>query len=255
MRTERRLLLLASLALIAACAGCVREREVKDPADMDKSVGLETVPFYGVTTMEFKTKEALRSAEQDEVAKKVEVEKTMKEGGVAFWFNIPDPWVPPKKRGVLDVSAALRRMPKDVFGYPDWTAGVRAGMLKPRWTLKPEKEGEYRKDYLEFLESTGQKAVEPIEDVPFDLDIIFEINDRLMANVRFPHSVHSFWLSCKICHPAIFVPKKGGNDFTMYDIWAGKYCGRCHGKVAFQPKGFDNCRRCHSSKKKTMGVS
>ncbi|MBI3399176.1 MAG: hypothetical protein HY026_08130 [Deltaproteobacteria bacterium] len=143
-------------------------------------------------------------------------------------IDIPDPWIPPAAIKPNELPSPLRGFPKDKFGYPD----LKEGILQPKSSI----------------------AEVASEETLFDQDILFEINDRLMANVVFPHKAHTFWLSCKICHPSIFIDKRGANKFTMYDVWGGKYCGRCHGKVAFQPKGFENCQRCHSARKKTLGI-
>ena len=86
------------------------------------------------------------------------------------------------------------------------------------------------------------------DDKRYDKDVMFELNDDVMPDVLFSHKVHNFWLSCKDCHPEIFVDKKGANDFDMFDIWKGEYCGRCHGKVSFMPKGIENCKRCHNAR-------
>jgi c(7)-type cytochrome triheme protein len=53
-------------------------------------------------------------------------------------------------------------------------------------------------------------------------------------------------LTCADCHnPEVFPKMKQGTvKITMNDLYAGKYCGRCHdGKKAFMIK--DNCTRCH----------
>lgn len=53
-------------------------------------------------------------------------------------------------------------------------------------------------------------------------------------------------LTCSDCHnPGMFPAMKQGTvTITMNDLYAGKYCGRCHdGKKAFMIK--DNCTRCH----------
>ncbi len=53
-------------------------------------------------------------------------------------------------------------------------------------------------------------------------------------------------LTCPDCHnPELFPKMKQGTvKITMNDLYAGKYCGRCHnGKKAFLIK--DNCTRCH----------
>jgi len=223
------------LGIILACS-CTKD--IKDVSE-GPSPGLDTIPFYQKDSSAFDTKAALqvleaekRTEEQSKAGISEEIKKRFE--GQTTNLKIPDPWVPPVTIKSADIPLALRNFPKDKFGYPDWVAAVKEGLIKP-------------KDSIEGIEEAS------VEDI-FDKDILFEINDRLMANVVFPHNVHTYWLSCKICHPAIFIDKKGANKFTMYDNWNGQFCGRCHGKVSFQAKGFENCRRCHSSKKKTMGI-
>ncbi len=142
-------------------------------------------------------------------------------------LGIPKPWVSPPKIKTAELPLALQFFPKDSFGYPDWAAAARKNLINPREYIFNPKEAEE-------------------EDKEYDKDIIFKLNDDVMPDVLFSHKTHNFWLSCKNCHPSIFIDKKGGNNFDMFDIWRGKYCGRCHGKVSFMPKGIDNCRRCHS---------
>lgn len=66
-----------------------------------------------------------------------------------------------------------------------------------------------------------------------------------MDMVLFPHKVHTIWLECSNCHPAIFEAKVGANNIRMEKILNGEQCGLCHGAVAFPPT---NCSRCHSVK-------
>ena len=219
------------LWLIFIC-GCI-----KDVKEVGENPGLDTIPFYLAGSLAFDTKGALKVMEEEkklEVQRKAGLEEELKKRleVQSSRRDVPDPWIPPANRKLKDLPPALRGFPKDKFGYPDWTAAVRQEILKPRGTI----------------------IEEAPDDPPFDQDIIFEINDRLMADVRFSHKVHTFWLSCKICHPSIFIDRRGANRFTMYDVWQGKYCGRCHGKIAFQPKGFENCQRCHSVQKKVRGI-
>ncbi len=120
---------------------------------------------------------------------------------------------------------ALDRLPLDgIQGRVNWTAAVFQGLIAPKGSLDPD-----------------------IEDQPpLDLNIFIEAKTPLMANVIFPHSIHTYWLSCGNCHPKIFLPEAGANPISMKEIWKGKWCGRCHGKVAFSPfmpRG--NCTRCH----------
>lgn len=212
--------------------GCVKD--VKDLKDFPGDRSFEKTKQAGV-----QTEEAVTQA----------IKERVMEGRTDLRI---DPWVPPLDIPIEKLPRALQAMPKDHYGYPDWTAVVRRGMLKPMDSLEEasRKEG--------FLFAEGSKeAVEAAESFAKEKapdDIIFQINDRLMFNVRFPHKIHTYWLSCKVCHPGIFIAKKGENKMSMYAIWDGEFCGRCHGRVAFQPKGFYNCERCHSVNKKVMGI-
>ena len=115
---------------------------------------------------------------------------------------------------------AMANFPRDSAGIVDWVQTLEGGLIDPR----------------KSVDGTG-------EMFPVDFDIIFK-NTASMPNVRFPHKQHTEWLTCANCHPAIFVPQKGANPISMSEIIQGKYCGVCHGKVAFPPTL--NCGRCHS---------
>lgn len=122
---------------------------------------------------------------------------------------------------------ALDALPKDPLGYVNWTIAVLEGYINPMGSLDPDEE----------------------EEEPFNLNIFIEAKVPLMHNVIFPHSIHTYWLNCSACHPGIFLPEAGANPISMVEIFEGKWCGRCHGKVAFPP-GVDgdpkaNCNRCH----------
>lgn len=115
---------------------------------------------------------------------------------------------------------AMAGFPRDNAGIVDWVQAIKQGYIEPRADL----EGVTTKQTL-------------------DLDILFT-DTGAMPNVRFPHLSHTLWLDCSNCHPAIFVQQKGANKIAMNDIFQGKFCGVCHGKVAFPPTL--NCARCHS---------
>ena len=118
---------------------------------------------------------------------------------------------------------ALDVLPKDPSGNVNWTAAVVGGYIDPRAAIDPEVQ----------------------DDPPLNLNIFIEAKVALMSNVIFPHSIHTYWLSCNNCHPKIFIPEAGANPITMDEIFAGQWCGRCHGKVAFTFWPRDNCVRCH----------
>jgi c(7)-type cytochrome triheme protein len=216
------------LSIVFAVSGCTVS---KPPPNLDEHTGLNTVPFYREGSLAFDTRAAInrdRARKEEEEKRREEVSETIKgrlEGGISAMEN---PTVPPPVRKPADLPIALRGFPKDRFGYPDWAKAADTGIIKPSGTLLGGKE----------------------EKEPPQPDIVFVINDALMSDVIFPHEAHSYWLSCKNCHPAIFKAKKGTNEFSMQDVWNGEYCGKCHGSVAFMPKGFENCQRCHSAKKK-----
>ena len=121
-------------------------------------------------------------------------------------------------------TVALDRLPKGQGGEVNWTTAVMEGYISPRGSIEP-----------------GTEDIPPL-----DLNIFIEAKVPLMSNVIFPHSIHTYWLNCQTCHPQIFIPKAGGNpDMTMDDIFKGEWCGKCHGKVAFNFFPIANCRRCH----------
>ena len=115
---------------------------------------------------------------------------------------------------------AMASFPRDNAGIVDWVQTLEQGLIDPR----------------KSVDGKGEMFA-------VDFDIIFK-NTASMPNVRFPHKQHTEWLTCANCHPAIFIPQKGSNPISMNEIIQGKYCGVCHGKVAFPPTM--NCGRCHS---------
>ena len=128
-----------------------------------------------------------------------------------------------EKVGQLEHPAAmeLARLQKDQYGLVDWAAAIKNGNVKPWDSLEP-----------------GAMAAPP-----FNLDIVVQTKSNFMADVVFPHYVHTLWLTCTNCHTGIFQMKAGGNpEMTMAKIAAGEYCGRCHNRVAFP---LTDCSRCH----------
>ncbi len=121
-------------------------------------------------------------------------------------------------------SQAMKGFPRDRSGVINWVKVLDRGLISPRMT----------KNGLTGIES-GMFAA--------DFDVILP-DTASMPYVRFPHRPHTEWLTCSNCHPAIFIPKAGANPINMADIIRGRYCGVCHGKVAFPPT--KNCGRCHS---------
>jgi c(7)-type cytochrome triheme protein len=106
-------------------------------------------------------------------------------------------------------------------GGPDWAKALAEGVIVPRPGIDPKAEDE------------------PV----FPLDVELVPADAPTFKVVFPHQTHTAVLSCATCHPAIFQMAAGADPITMEKIFAGEYCGRCHGKVSFMPA--TACGRCH----------
>lgn len=122
-----------------------------------------------------------------------------------------------------DWAAILQKLPKDAAGAPDWDAALEGGQIHPRPGI-------------------DSKAADlPVFDLTFEL----VPEGQPLFKVTFPHKKHTEWLTCTNCHTAIFKMQRGGDPITMAKIFAGEYCGRCHGKVAFAPA--TGCPRCHLS--------
>ncbi len=116
---------------------------------------------------------------------------------------------------------ALRRLPKDAAGGVDWVGALEEKAIEPRAGLEPEAK----------------------EQPVFPLDVELTPEAQPLFKVTFPHKPHTEWLACANCHPGIFQMQRGADPITMAKIYAGEYCGRCHGKVAFAPA--TGCPRCH----------
>jgi c(7)-type cytochrome triheme protein len=121
-------------------------------------------------------------------------------------------------------SQFRQQMPHERFGNGiDWMAAESQGKIKLA-------------DFVEGV-SIKRKAFKKPED--FKLDS----TEQMMPKIIFSHERHAVWNGCETCHPEIFPVKKGGQPYTMQQIFAGQYCGACHDKVAFPNL---DCQRCHT---------
>ena len=140
--------------------------------------------------------------------------------------GVGDPSNPPSiaykaGRGWHPQALSAAGLPKDRYGLVDWAKLVRANLIKPKHSLDP-----------------GADEMPPLK-----MDVVITAKGDYVNDVLYPHEMHTFWLKCEVCHPKIFVPAKGQNNMTMVGIVQGKWCGRCHGKVAFP---LTDCNRCHT---------
>jgi len=133
--------------------------------------------------------------------------------------NLHDP-DGPAVEVLQEPGQALSELPPDTAGNKvKWVEALSQGDINPRSQIYPETK-------METL----------------DQNILFEETSD-MPMVMFPHDKHTAWLDCSNCHDAIFPRKAGATKFGMFDILAGRYCGLCHGAVAFP---LTECKRCHS---------
>jgi c(7)-type cytochrome triheme protein len=131
--------------------------------------------------------------------------------------------VRPEIEQLLDPDTVKALLPKDHAGNVDWMEALRQGVIDPRHG------------------PPGQDAPPPEGAFRFGFDFYLPGPDTTL-NAFFPHSAHTEWVDCAQCHPRIFPVR--GTAITMGDVFQGKYCGECHGKVAFPV--MTGCERCHT---------
>ncbi len=124
-----------------------------------------------------------------------------------------------------DFTKFTEGFPKERFGNGiDWEKAEDTGVIKP----------------IDFIE--GVSITRPKLQIPKDFSIDAKVEG--LPNILFSHKKHTLWMGCEGCHPEIFLGvKKGVTKYTMVDIFQGKYCGVCHGTVAFP---LLDCQRCHT---------
>jgi len=117
------------------------------------------------------------------------------------------------------------KFPKERFGNGiNWEQAEATGAIKP----------------VDFLEGVSIKR--PALAIQKDMSIDAKMEG--IPAIIFSHKKHTVWNGCELCHPEIFIGvKKGATKYSMVEIFEGKYCGACHGKVAFPTL---DCQRCHT---------
>ena len=116
-------------------------------------------------------------------------------------------------------------VPKDKYGLVDWAKAVKDNIVSPKHSIDPNAEPDAE---------------------PMDMDVEITAKGDFVNDVVYPHAIHTYWFNCDGCHPKIFEMAAGQNNMTMAGIAEGKWCGRCHGKVAFP---LSDCNRCHTKPK------
>lgn len=125
----------------------------------------------------------------------------------------------------IDFRAFVKGFPKARFGNRvDWLKAEELGMLELT-------------DYLEGISIPGRKF-----EAPADFELDADVDG--MPDIIFSHEKHAVWNGCELCHPQIFQIQRSTTTFQMQEIFDGKYCGACHGRVAFSNS---DCQLCHAS--------
>jgi c(7)-type cytochrome triheme protein len=139
-------------------------------------------------------------------------------------YRAPPPSIkaqPLEEKPATNWLALLGQLPKAESGDTDWVQALELKLIDPRPGLDAS-----------------------VEDEPvLDLDVELVPQGMPEFKVVFPHRAHTQFLACGNCHTAIFQMQAGADPITMEKVLGGEYCGRCHGKVAFEPT--TSCPRCH----------
>jgi c(7)-type cytochrome triheme protein len=122
-------------------------------------------------------------------------------------------------------AAFMEKMPRERFGNGiDWEKAEEKGLIKPQ-------------DHVEGISIERGKMV-------VQKDFALEAKVAGMPDIIFSHKKHTVWNGCEFCHPELFVGiRKGTTKYSMIEIFEGRYCGACHGNVAFP---LSDCQRCHT---------
>ncbi|HTG00248.1 MAG TPA: c(7)-type cytochrome triheme domain-containing protein [Nitrospirota bacterium] len=124
-----------------------------------------------------------------------------------------------------DFATYTAKFPKERYGSGiDWEKAEVEGYIK----------------LTDFVEGVSMKK--PLLTQNKELELLPKVEG--MPDIIFSHKKHTVWNGCAVCHPDIFVGvKKGATKYSMVEIFEGKYCGACHGNVAFP---LLDCQRCHT---------
>lgn len=142
-------------------------------------------------------------------------------------YKPPAPLTPPvvlakveEKPPPTDWSALFKKLPREEDGSVDWNDALKEKLIVPRPGIAPD----------------------AAEQTVFDYDVELVPAGLPAFKVVFPHKAHTQWLACINCHTEIFQMQRGADQITMAKVFAGEFCGRCHGKVSF---ALTSCARCH----------
>jgi c(7)-type cytochrome triheme protein len=128
-------------------------------------------------------------------------------------------------RREIEFSRFTERLPRERLGNGiNWEKAENAGLIKP----------------IDFIEGVSIKR----SSLGVQKDFAIGAKIDGVPQIIFSHKKHTVWNGCEVCHPEIFMGvKRGASQYSMIDLFEGKYCGVCHDKVAFPQS---DCTRCHT---------
>ena len=130
-----------------------------------------------------------------------------------------------KRRAKKDFFEFKKTMPQSVYGNKiDWNIAEETGVLKV-------------KDFIEGVTFESESMVSNLREEPMAPKL------PGLPNIIFSHKKHVAWTGCGMCHPEPFSLETGKTKMSMKEIAEGKFCGICHGSVAFP---LNDCSKCHS---------
>lgn len=228
--------ILLSVSSLAACASETRYKVLSFFFDGVPRPGEEAKP-RGVRAQRPLAERPTRTR-AEAPTEKVERPAAEEEADVRL-AKLPGPAPQPSKaprppiENLRTWEEVLRALPKDIVGGADWVQAIKEGVIAPQAQPDPGVRPE-----PPFTLDTLVQAVTSDGKPPLDLDVELIPRNAPFFKAVFPHSSHTLWLNCSSCHPSVGAKRAG-----MAQIFAGQYCGACHGKVAFDPK--TSCPRCH----------
>ena len=135
-----------------------------------------------------------------------------------------------------DLANANRHFKKEFFKLQKKLPRALSGN-KIDWNIAEEQGLVTAKDYIEGITFPNKSQVLNNRDEPRSPSL------PGLPDIIFSHSKHVAWTGCGMCHPNVFALETGKTKMTMKEISEGKFCGICHGKVAFP---LNDCAKCHS---------
>jgi c(7)-type cytochrome triheme protein len=139
-------------------------------------------------------------------------------------YKPPAPVVEAKAPEIVltDWTGIYQSLPRDDEGQVQWTKALAANLISPKPGL----------------------AEDAKDEEPTDMDVELVPKGQPEFKALFSHKVHTSWMACGSCHPALFEMERGKTVITMEKINAGASCGACHGKVATPEPS--TCPACHT---------